>query len=93
MSYGVDLKGDLARFQIIIKAPYSPLGDVRIQKMFELDKQWYLNKMLGSVIQACGRGVRSPNDKCVTYILDGVILDAILRNKHKLPKYFIDRFM
>jgi Rad3-related DNA helicase len=93
MSFGVDLKGDLAKFQIIIKAPYSPLGDARIKKMFELDKQWYLNKMLSSVIQACGRGVRSPSDQCVTYILDGVILDAILRNKHRLPKYFLDRFM
>lgn len=93
MSYGIDLKGDLAKFQIILKAPYSPLGDARVAKMFEMDKQWYLNKMLGSVIQACGRGVRSTSDQCITYILDGVITDAILRSKHKLPKYFIDRFM
>jgi ATP-dependent DNA helicase DinG len=92
MSHGVDLKGNLAEFQIIMKAPYSPLGDIRIKKMFELDKQWYSNKMLCSVIQACGRGIRSKSDECVTYILDGTITDAIKRNRSRIPKYFLERF-
>lgn len=92
MSHGVDLKGDLAKFQIIIKAPYPPLGDIRIKKMFELDKRWYQNKMLGTIIQSCGRGVRSVNDECVTYILDGAIADAIKICKQRLPKFFLDRF-
>ena len=35
MSYGVDLKGDLAKFQIIIKAPFLPTKDVRIEKLYE----------------------------------------------------------
>jgi Rad3-related DNA helicase len=92
MSHGVDLKGDLAKFQIIIKAPYPPLGDIRIKKMFEMDKRWYQNKMLATVIQSCGRGVRSVDDECVTYILDGAITDAIKMNKSRIPKHFLDRF-
>jgi len=91
MSHGVDLIGDLAEFQIIIKAPFSPLGDIRVKKMFELDKIWYSNKMLCGVIQSCGRGVRSKSDECVTYILDGIITDAIKRNRNKIPQCFLDR--
>jgi Rad3-related DNA helicase len=93
MSHGVDLKGDLARFQIIIKAPYLPTTDKRVEKMMKLDSNWYINKMLSSLIQSCGRGVRSHKDHCVTYILDAAIIEAVIKNKHKIPKYFLDRFV
>ena len=92
MTYGVDLKGDLAKFQIILKAPWLPTKDKRVEKMMKVDKQWYSNKMLCTLVQACGRGIRSTDDECVTYILDGSIFDVILRNRSKLPKYFLDRF-
>lgn len=91
MSMGVDLKDDLARFQIIVKAAYAPLGDTRIKKLANEDRDWYQNKMLSNVVQQCGRGVRNENDSCVTYIIDAAITDAVTRNKTKLPKYFIDR--
>lgn len=91
MTYGVDLKGDLANFQIVLKAPWLPTKDARIEKMMKLDASWYANKMLCTLVQACGRGVRGVNDECPTYILDGGIFDAIAKNKRKLPKYFLDR--
>ena len=93
MSFGVDLKDDLARFQVIVKAPFLPLTDKRVKKLADKDYNWYINKMLCSLIQSCGRGVRSGDDHCVTYILDGIIVDKILENKHKLPKYFLKRFI
>ena len=93
LGLGIDLKGDLARFQIIVKAAYLPLGDNRVKKMFEQDKQWYQNKMLSNFIQQCGRGIRSKDDHCVTYVLDATIFNAIIRSKKLLPKYFLDRFI
>ena len=93
MSFGVDLKGDLARFQIIIKAPFMTLADERVSRLMKADYQWYVNHMLCNVIQSCGRGVRSVDDYCVTYILDGNITENIIRNADKLPKYFIKRFI
>ena len=93
MSHGVDLKDNLARFQIIIKAPYLPTKDKRIERLMKDDFNWYTNKMLCSVIQSCGRGVRSKKDYCTTYILDGAVVESIVNNKHKLPKYFINRFL
>ncbi len=93
MKHGVDLKDDLARFQIIIKAPFLPITNKRIKKLLHQDQNWYTNKMLISLIQASGRGIRSQDDYCNTYILDGTAVDAILQNKQKLPKYFIKRFI
>jgi Rad3-related DNA helicase len=93
LTHGIDLKDNLARFQIIIKAPYLPLMNKRIKKLFELDKKWYENKMICSLIQACGRGIRSKDDHCVTYILDGSVVNVLKNNTKILPKYFIDRFV
>jgi Rad3-related DNA helicase len=92
MTYGVDLKGDLGKFQILLKAPWLPTKDIRVEKLMKVDKDWYSNAMLKTLIQSCGRCIRTVDDECVTYILDGSIFDAIHRNKAKLPKFFIDRF-
>lgn len=92
MTYGVDLKGDYGKFQILLKAPWLPTKEIRVEKLMKMDKEWYSDQMLKTLVQACGRGVRSEDDECQTYILDGSIYDAILRNRHKLPKFFLDRF-
>lgn len=91
LTYGIDLKDDLARFQIIVKLPYPPLSVKRIKKLFDIDKNWYQNKMLNNFIQACGRATRSKNDFSSTYVLDGNIVNVIKQSKEKLPGHFIDR--
>jgi Rad3-related DNA helicase len=91
LSYGIDLKDDLARFQIIIKLPYPPLSSKRIKQQFELDKEWYENKMLNAVVQACGRATRNSEDYSITYILDGNFATVVKRVQGKLPKHFIER--
>jgi Rad3-related DNA helicase len=93
MTHGVDLKGDLGEFQIVMKAPFLPLNDERVKRKFENDKEWYTDAMLSTLIQMCGRCNRTESDYSETFILDGMILDAVLRNKEKLPKYFLDRFI
>ena len=93
MTFGIDLKDSLARFQIIVKAAFLPLGDDRIKRLFDEDKAWYTNKMLVNLVQACGRGIRSKDDHCITYILDGSVYQVVMDNKRHLPKYFIDRFV
>lgn len=93
MTHGVDLKGDLAKFQIIIKAPFLPLQNNRIKILFDSDKIWYETRMLSTFIQACGRGTRSKKDTCTTYVLDGNIGNAVIRNKDKIPKHVLSRFV
>lgn len=92
LTHGVDLKDELARFQIVLKLPYLPLGSKRIETLFKLDPDWYENKMLSSLVQACGRGIRTEEDHCDTYILDGTIKFVLMKCKHKLPQHFIQRF-
>lgn len=89
--YGIDLKDDLARFQIIVKLPFLPLSSKRIKRLFDLDSAWYENKMLNAVVQASGRATRNKDDYSSTYILDGNFINVAKRAKGKLPKYFIDR--
>lgn len=91
LAFGVDLKDNLARFQIIIKLPFPSLSCKRIKKLFDTDKEWYENKMLNSLVQACGRATRSKNDFSTTYILDGNAVNVFKRVKDKLPKAFIER--
>ena len=93
LTYGVDLKDSLARFQIIVKLPYLPLGSKRIKTLFDMDKKWYENKMLVNLMQACGRGTRGVDDFCSTYILDGNVVRVLQSNKDRLPKHFLDRFV
>ncbi len=90
---GVSLDDELGRFQIIIKAPYLPLGSKRIKKIFDRNPGYYNMMMLDTLIQMCGRCTRSKDDYSVTYILDGSAVKAVTTNKKSLPKYFLDRFM
>jgi Rad3-related DNA helicase len=91
LSFGIDLKDELARFQIIVKLPFLPLSSKRIKQLFDIDKNWYENKMLNALVQACGRATRSKHDFSTTYILDGNAINALKKAKDRLPNSFIDR--
>lgn len=93
MTFGVDLKDDLARFQIIMKTPFLPLGSERIKKLAARDRDWYIMKMFNILIQSTGRGIRTSNDWCNTYILDSNVKQLIIDYQNILPKYFINRFV
>lgn len=91
MSHGVDLKGDLGKFQVIMKVPYLPLSSKRIKRLSKEDYQWYVNKTLSTIVQMAGRCTRNDNDEAVTYILDGSAVTLLKRNWKKLPKFFRER--
>lgn len=67
---GIDLPGDISRFQILVKAPYASLGDKRMKYIVEKHPQVYEFITVLKVIQGCGRSVRSPEDKATTYMID-----------------------
>jgi len=93
MTYGVDLKGDLGEFQIVMKTPWLPTKDPRTAEMMKLSKTWYAEKMLCTLIQACGRCIRCKTDECITYILDGGVVNALHQFKKKLPPSFLNRII
>lgn len=88
MTEGVDLKGDLSRFQIICKIPYPYLGDQIVRKRMHKYKNWYGLQTAKSIVQSCGRSIRSETDTAVTYILDSDWKHFYQKNKEMFPKEF-----
>lgn len=93
LGYGTDLHGDNGRFQIIVKTPYPPLSNKRIKKKFDLDKSWYVDKAINTLVQMSGRCTRSKQDHSVTYIMDGTAFKLIKDNITALPKHFVERIV
>jgi Rad3-related DNA helicase len=73
---GVDLPGDLSRFQIITKMPFASLGDKRIKHIVDVYPDIYALTALMKIVQGAGRSVRSKEDHAVTYMLDTAIQRA-----------------
>jgi len=90
MTSGVDLKGDLAEFSIILKVPFPNLGSKKISARQKMNKDWYSLSTISELIQTTGRGVRGDDDRCDTYILDSNFSDLLKYNSHMIPKYFTD---
>jgi len=89
MEEALDLEGDLARWQVICKAPFANTGDSRVAYRLEEGQwDWYFRSALRTVIQACGRVVRSPEDHGVTYLADSSLLDCFDRAEHATPDWF-----
>lgn len=87
---GIDLKGDLSRFQIIEKCPYPSLGDSRVAAKNDADRRWYVYQTIVKLLQGLGRSVRDHDDHAVTYVMDGSVRDLLERNRRMVPAAFHD---
>ncbi|MFC5971788.1 helicase C-terminal domain-containing protein [Halomarina salina] len=92
MEEALDLKYDLARWQVLCKAPYPNTRDSRVAQRLE-DGQWawYYRAALRTVIQACGRVVRAPDDSGATYLADSSLLDLFERARTDMPPWFAEQ--
>ena len=88
MLEGVDLKDDLARFQIMVKLPFPTLDDYT-RRMMAIYKDYYENEVATSIMQAYGRAVRSQDDHAKFYILDGSF-GRFVNRKDLFSKYFME---
>jgi ATP-dependent DNA helicase DinG len=70
MFEGVDLPGDLSRFQVMVKAPFPSLGDKRMKYILDHHPDLYNAITIMKMVQGAGRSVRSIDDHATTYILD-----------------------
>lgn len=92
MEEALDLNYDLARWQVICKAPFLNTSDSRVAYRLE-DGQWawYYRTALRTVIQACGRVVRSPDDYGATYLADSSLLQLFDRAESDVPPWFAEQ--
>ena len=85
-------------WQVIAKVPYGSLGDeitakrraFKLQNGYNFGQQVYQAECANTIVQAAGRGVRTPTDTCETYILDGNY--EMLHKQAYWPKFYLDAF-
>jgi Rad3-related DNA helicase len=79
MTDGVDLPGDMCRWQVLLKVPYPRRTDPRVEHLVnvEEDWEWYMDVTARDVIQSVGRAVRSMDDEATFYVLDASFNDVI----------------
>lgn len=92
MEEALDLEGDLCRWQVVCKAPYRNTNDSRVaRRLADGQWPWYHRTALRTVIQACGRVVRAPDDHGATYLADDSLLDLFDRAASDTPPWFRDQ--
>ncbi|MFW5903500.1 MAG: helicase C-terminal domain-containing protein [Halolamina sp.] len=91
MEEALDLEGDLARWQVLTKAPFPNTNDSRVaRRLADGQWPWYYRSTLRTVIQAAGRVVRAPDDYGATYLADTSLLDLFERARTDMPDWFAD---
>jgi Rad3-related DNA helicase len=90
MVTGWDFPGDECHWQIILKVPYPDLRGTIIKARGAEDKDFINYQVMQNIIQATGRGCRSVDDYCETYLLDNNIVWYMDRNKHLMVDWFKD---
>ncbi|USZ70998.1 helicase C-terminal domain-containing protein [Natronosalvus halobius] len=92
MEEALDLKGDLCRWQVLCKAPFLNTSDSRVAHRLEQGQwAWYYRAALRTVIQACGRVIRAPDDHGATYVADSSLLDLFDRARTDMPDWFAEQ--
>jgi ATP-dependent DNA helicase DinG len=93
MARGVSLEQDFCRFIIMAKAPFLSLGDRIVSARVyssKLGNEWYAASMLLTVLQATGRGMRSDDDWCESYILDEQFTRVFQKRPRFLPQWWVE---
>jgi len=90
MYEGIDLPYEYGRWQIIAKVPWPYLGEPVIKFKAKEDSDYYVWETIKTILQACGRVVRSPDDYGVTYIVDSTFRRLYTRNLKFFPAWFRD---
>lgn len=93
MYEGVDLPGDLGRWQVIAKVPWESLGSPAVRWQADKDPEWYAWNTLRTLIQACGRICRTEEDYGVTLILDASVDKLLTEYRHLLPLWYQDALL
>lgn len=87
-STGWDFAGELAEYQIICKLPFPDTRSKVMQARQEQDKSYSTYLTGQELVQACGRIVRSADDRGTTYIIDDQIEWFVRTAAEHLPRWF-----
>lgn len=86
---GVDLKDDLARFQMIAKVPWPGTEDKFVKARMAIDGSYLSYQAALKLCQSYGRACRHDKDTATTYVLDSGFDGFLSRCAWLLPKWFV----
>ncbi len=90
MVTGYDFPYDDARYQVIGKIAF-PDGRSEVMKARHAkDPEYGYYLAMQSLIQACGRGMRAPDDTCDCFITDDHFSWFMGKCRKMAPKWFLD---
>lgn len=92
MGTGWDFPYTECEYQIIGKVPYPDTTDKITKARCKSDRDYAGYIAMQELVQACGRGVRAPDDHCETFIVDDNALWFIPRNRQFAPDWFMEQF-
>ena len=85
---GYDFPGDQCRFIILAKIPFIDNRPKVIKARMKLDKEYLNHVAFVSLIQMVGRGVRSADDSCRSYLIDDNWRWFSMATNKMMPKWF-----
>jgi Rad3-related DNA helicase len=94
MERGIDLPHDYCRFIVIAKVPFPNLADPQVSARLHRGKTagqaWYDATTTRRIVQATGRGMRSSDDFCATYIVDSAFGQFYEKSMTMFPRWWRD---
>jgi Rad3-related DNA helicase len=87
---GWDFPGDTCRWQLIAKLGFPDSRSEVVRARQEHDPEWVYYYTMQTLVQACGRGCRAPDDWCVCMVIDDNFTWFMRRYSHFAPQWFLD---
>ena len=90
LTTGLNLKGDICKWQVILKCQFPDLGDPAVQAKAQQNPEWYAWTAIKQIVQAYGRVCRSPDDYGKTVMLDSDFITLYTKWRKLFPKWFTE---
>lgn len=92
MDRGIDLPDDLCRVVVVAKIPFLNLQDRQVSERMrgEGGQMWYAVQVARTMVQMTGRGMRSEEDRCTTYVLDRQFGSWWKDGRRLMPKWWTE---
>jgi Rad3-related DNA helicase len=93
LTTGIDMKDDLARFNIVVKLSFPNMVSALWAKRYEVANHIYIGEAASVLEQSCGRTTRSSDDFSISYILDSRAESFINGNRQLFSSSFLNRIV
>lgn len=93
VSTGFDFPGDECEYQIICKVPFPVTTGKIMRARSKADKEYPMYITMQELVQMCGRGERSAEDRCEVFIVDRQMEWFISKHKALAPSWFLKKIV